>query len=45
MRGLKALVIGMGVLIVGGIVFLTYSIIEKADVKGLAEAKPPKTTE
>jgi hypothetical protein len=43
MRGLKALVIGMGVLITGGIAFLTYSIIEKADVKGLAGEKPPKT--
>lgn len=30
MRGLKALVIGMGVVIVAGIVFLIFAIVEKA---------------
>tara|TARA_R110000868_G_scaffold100722_7_gene277145 strand:- start:2473 stop:2760 length:288 start_codon:yes stop_codon:yes gene_type:complete len=36
MRGLKALVIGMGVLIVAGVVFLIYAIIDKAGEKTAA---------
>ena len=36
MRGLKALVIGMGVLIVAGVVFLLYAIIDKAGEKTVA---------
>lgn len=34
MRGLKALVIGMGVLIVAGVVFLVYAIIQKSSEDG-----------
>ena len=34
MRGLKALVIGMGILIIAGVVFLIYAIIEKAGEGG-----------
>lgn len=40
MRGLKALVIGMGVLIVAGLVFLVYAIIDKAGEDGFSAAKP-----
>ncbi len=36
MRGLKALVIGMGVLIVAGVVFLLYAIIDKSGEKSAA---------
>jgi hypothetical protein len=35
MRGLKALVIGMGILIIAGVVFLIYAIVEKAGEGGI----------
>ena len=36
MRGLKALVIGMGILIAVGVVFLVYAIIQKAGEEGIS---------
>lgn len=40
MRGLKALVIGMGVLIIVGVVFLIYAIVQKAGQGGLDGGAP-----
>lgn len=38
MRGLKALVIGMGILIIVGVVFLVYAIIDKAGEQDVSVA-------
>ena len=41
MRGLKALVIGMGVVIVAGVVFLIFAIVEKAGEGGPDDPSRP----